>query len=164
MNLESMVSDLRSLVNVMEPILRVGMASMAQIKCHLESCDSLYEPSLHARVNIDQYAEKIYENANCFEAWDGGRLIGLIAVYLSDRTSQSCFVTNVSVLEKYHGSGLALDLMKFFITKAVELKCKYIALEVGRKNLKAIHFYEKVGFSVVSCDAEILTMKMVLEG
>ena len=146
----------------MGPILGMGNATCAQIKWHLQDCDSLYEPALHSRVNIEQYAEKIYEKAERFEAWDDDRLVGLIAAYLPDGMDGPCFVTNVSILEKYHGGGLALDLMRFFIAKVAELKCESIALEVSRQNVKAIHFYEKMGFSIVNCAADILTMRLAL--
>ena len=51
---------------------------------HFQKCDHQFSPALSQRVNLNDYAKKLYEYAEIFEAWSNKNLIGVISVYLND--------------------------------------------------------------------------------
>ena len=121
-------------------------ASAKIISLHLLDCENSFIPVLSSRVNITDYAQKIYDNAITFEAWDKNELIGLIATYLTQPESGVAYITNVSVLNKYKGKGIASKLLFNCISHAVKTNYKEIKLEVNCENTPAITFYNKHNF------------------
>lgn len=54
------------------------------------------------------------------------------------------------IKENYRNLGLGSSLLTFIETDLVKNNFKEVTLNVSRKNFKAIHFYEKRGFKIVS--------------
>ena len=103
---------------------------------------------LAARVDIDEYAEKIVRHAERFEAWSGEQLTGLVATYCNDPGRQAAFVTSVSVLPARQGEGIASRLLQACTESVRQTGFKAIELEVGAHNTAATRLYEKHGFAV----------------
>lgn len=140
----------------------VQVATKEQIFSHLERCDKYFIPILSEKVNIRDYAAKIYEKAVRFEAWDGERLTGLVAAYFNDAKKHSGFITNVSVEADQRGKGIATELLKNCIGYAGQHDFKEIRLEVDKNNFGAIQLYGKLGFEKKGSDQEMLTMRIKL--
>ena len=62
---------------------------------------------------------------------------------------------------KYQGRGYGKKIVDLICDKAKE-KYKNILLEVKKDNLKAIHIYEKYGFTTYKTDPKILKMKLII--
>lgn len=124
----------------------LNRATEAEIANHLWCCDADFIPPLHGRVNISDYAHKIVSKAIRFEAWAGGDVVGLVAIYCNDNEHQTTYITSVSVLHKWQGSGIASQLIAQSIRHANKLGFWRIELEVDRSNVGAIKLYEKKGF------------------
>ena len=101
-------------------------ANANDISLHLLACDDSFIPALSSRINISDYAQKIYDKAITFEAWNKNELIGLIATYFTQPESGIAFITNVSVSKKYNGKGIASKLLSNCITYAVKTNYKEI--------------------------------------
>ena len=56
----------------------------------------------------------------------------------------------IYVLESFHGNKIGLLLMNECIHFAKKKKCKILWLGVWEKNIRAIEFYKKIGFTVFS--------------
>lgn len=128
-----------------------------EVNEHLNKCSKTFTPVLSNYVNINDYSKKLIENATRIEAYHNGILIGLIAIYISI-TNKISFITNVSVLEDYTGQGIATMLIKKAIKINELKKIDLIRLKVDSKNLKAISFYNKIGFQNESINENKLTM------
>ena len=113
---------------------------------HLLRCSDQFIPPLSVVVNIDEYAKKIASLADTIEVWDNNNLIGLVAIYLNDRVNKRAFITNVSTDESVQGLGIAKDLLHQAFGRAIALGFKFVLLEVGKDNLRAIALYKKAGF------------------
>jgi hypothetical protein len=87
----------------MTVIYRTQTANIQNVSKHLKRCDSTFIPTLSSRLDIDDYAKKIIENAQTFEAWTNDELIGLVATYCNSSDRVTAFITSVSVLPKWHG-------------------------------------------------------------
>jgi ribosomal protein S18 acetylase RimI-like enzyme len=140
----------------------VNSASFAHILQHLQYCDENYVPSLSTKVDIHDYANKISEFADTVEAWSKDTLAGLIAVYMNDSEEMQAYITNVSVIEEFHGVGLAKKLMHKCFDLAENRGFEEICLEVSSDNARAISFYKKLGFNEGARLNDSVIMKRVL--
>ena len=138
----------------------LNRASEAQIAEHLRRCDAGFVPPLSERVDIGSYARKLASQAERFEAWAAGVLVGLAAVYCSDAGRGAAFITSVSVLQDRQGQGIASRLLQRGIGHAKALGFERVALEVDRGNAGAIHLYEKARFKVGEVTGRSMAMHL----
>ena len=124
-------------------------ASEFNLAEHLRYCDSEFKPRLSSRVNIDAYSKKLRRFATTFEAWSEQQLVGLVAVYINEK-SVDAFVTSVSTFSTYQGRGIASHLMKEMIKFCRISEASMIELEVSRDSIQAITLYQKIGFQKIS--------------
>lgn len=136
-----------------------GKASAEDIFFHLNKCNKDFTPPLDNKVDIQEYAAKIFEKALTFEAWDEEILVGLVAAYFNDRGDQVVFITNVSTSETHRGKGIVCDLLNNCISHARQNHFESIILEVSALNTRAILIYEKAGFQVQENKNSLLIMK-----
>ncbi|MBV8666547.1 MAG: GNAT family N-acetyltransferase [Burkholderiaceae bacterium] len=141
---------------------RQNTASADEIARHLSCCDSSFVPPLSSRVDISQYASKIAQAAERFEAYVDGELIGLVAAYCNDRINAVAYITSVSVLASWSGKGVATQLLDTCIALARNSGMQRIDLEVGSENESAIALYAKKGFHSTSNDPPFLTLSLKL--
>jgi len=137
----------------------VGLATQPEIAEHLRNCDASFLPPLSSRVKITGYAQKIFDNATRFEAWAGGVIVGLVAAYCN-KVERRAYITNVSVLPEWRGSGIAMRLMEKCVDHVMALHFERIELEVERENARAVRLYEGIGFAFD--DSEKTAMSMYL--
>lgn len=143
-------------------IFRDSTTTAPEVSAHLWACDEAFDPKLSDRLDIETYAEKIVQNAVTFEAWDEGRLVGLVAAYINDPERQNSYVTHVCVVPDLAGQGIAATLIEACLAKARRDRFAEMTLEVGRENLRAIGLYEKFGFRVQDDKDGILKMGLKL--
>ena len=138
----------------------LNQATEEEIANHLSRCDADFVPPLSGRVEISSYAHKIAGNATRFEAWEGGALVGLVAVYCNDSERRSAYITTVSVLRGWQGRGIALCLLEHCIGRVKDLGFKRIELEVDSGNTSATKLYEKKNFIVNNVVGQATTMHL----
>ena len=131
-------------------------ASSQSIRAHLERVSPLFKPELSSYVNLDLYAQKIYEKAERVEVWNDDRLVGLIAYYINKNDSYA-FITNVSLEKEYSGRGIAGRMMDMMQENLIGF-VRSIKLEVKAENTLAIGFYRKHGFTVLQENTNTLVM------
>jgi len=140
----------------------VDRASREQIAGHLEACDADFVPRLSRRVDLNEYAGKIFDHAVRFEAWSETMLVGLVAAYCNDPLGRA-HITSVSVLKPWWGKGIADSLLLRCIRHAAEAGFRAIDLEVGMENRSAIALYQRHGFSIVNRQASASSLEMSLD-
>lgn len=137
-------------------------ASAVELAEHLSRCDAAFVPPLSSRVEIIDYAQKIANKATRFEAWLGGTLVGLVAVYCNDQEKRIAYITSVSVLREWTGKGIAARLVGQCVEHAKASGMQRISLEVASDNTHAIKLYEKSGFVVGKVKAPFVSMNLYL--
>ena len=128
--------------------LTLNKSDAAAVESHLRECDERFSPCLSARVDLADYARKLASLADRWEAWDEGRLVGLVAAYLSNQETQQGFVSSVSVCFDAEGRGVATELMRRCVQLAREKGCGSLGLEVGEGDQRTKTFYLKHGFTL----------------
>jgi ribosomal protein S18 acetylase RimI-like enzyme len=136
----------------------VDRATAREIAAHLAECDADFVPPLSSRLNVDEYAWKLARRATRFEAWDGDRLVGLVAAYCNDLESGQAFISSVSVLRGWGGRGIAARLVERCLAHARALGLRRVALEVDAANAPARRLYERQGFTVTRAEPPSLMM------
>jgi len=125
---------------------------------HLQVCDTAFTPPLSKRVEIKEYAQKIDEKAERFEAWLGGELIALVAAYCNNSEGKIAYITSASVLPQWQGQSIASKLLTNVVEYARHLDFERIELEVDSKNYSAVSLYKKHGFSTRKTNDQTSTM------
>jgi len=141
---------------------RIKTADTQEILEHLKKCDHSFQPILTKRVNIEEYARKIFDRATTFEAWHARILVGLLAAYFSNNPERSAFITNVSVLEDFMGKGIASRLLNECKEYALQENFGEIRLEVHKVNVRAIGLYRKLSFVPYEIREDFLIMRLAL--
>ena len=139
--------------------LSLNESTHEQIHRHLERCDASFVPQLSGRVNLSEYARKIHDSANRFEAWKEGELAGLLAAYFNEST---VFITNISVLPSMRGSGISGTLLERCRDKAIESNHRCLELEVDSRNIIAVGIYKKYGFEVIRIAGCTMVMRLAI--
>ena len=57
------------------------------------------------------------------------------------------YISNLAIFREFRGRGLGKVLLKWCLSKASKERCEKIALDVEKKNIRAIKLYQKFGFS-----------------
>ena len=114
------------------------------ILIHLEACDNNFIPPLSSKVNISEYSKKLVNKSVRFEAWDKLLLVGLVSIYFNE--AEKGFISNVSLVKEYQGSGIAKRLINICIGYSIEKNIESIELEVNLNNIVALNLYYKLGF------------------
>jgi ribosomal protein S18 acetylase RimI-like enzyme len=137
-------------------------ATEEQIATHLVLCDSRFVPPLSSRVEINEYAQKIYTKAMRFEAWAGGALIGLVAIYCDNHCQRLAYITSVSVLATPLATGIASQLLATGIDYLRDSRFEQVDLEVDIENQRAIRLYDRHGFLASKSHGRTLLMRLIL--
>ena len=131
----------------MSPLqFRRDTATTDDVHAHLMRCDADFTPPLSSRLALEDYAAKLAERAARFEAWDEGRLVGLVAAYVTPGAPEA-FISNVSVVPELRGHGVAAALVADCIDRARGSGAATLTLEVATADRTAGRFYEKLGFT-----------------
>jgi ribosomal protein S18 acetylase RimI-like enzyme len=147
-------------INISKIKYKTKTATTKEIYSHLKECNDYFCPQLDKRVNVEEYSKKLFENSVTFEAWTNKIIIGLIAAYFNDKINNVGYITTVSLISRYTGSGIASELMDICINYAKQNYFKAINLEVHKDNTKAINLYHKFGFLDYGNKDEFILMKL----
>ena len=135
----------------------INESGAATIKGHLKACDEAYIPHLSERVDLERYASKLHLLATRYEAWQGDKLIGLVAAYFGTGEAPEIFVSNVSVDPAKTGRGIGTNLLTGLVADARQRDCGSIRLEVSSQHHAARKFYSKFGFVALADDGDEAT-------
>jgi len=141
-----------------------GKAGAEDLLGHLLTCNPDFIASLRNKTDLPAYARKLAENSVTFEAWDRGKLVGLIAAYFNDPHKASGFVSNVSTASGYAGKGIASRLMDMCIRYGTDRQFPEISLEVEIGNRPALALYAKFGFEKKQENGGLPVMNRILPG
>lgn len=129
---------------------------------YLSCIDKIVTPSLSSRLNINDFALKLYKFAIHFCVYDGNKLVGFSACYFNNK-SKGGFISTFSIRREYQGCGIANQLLNIIIKYGIENGIKEISLEVFISNLQAIYLYTKYGFLETYRSKNLLSMSLDIQ-
>ena len=145
-------------------VYAVNQASVEDIRSHLAACDAQFSPPLSERTDLADYARKLWTNAERFEAWQGSRLVGLVAMYCNDSAKTTAYVSNVSVDPALTRRGIARRLMAAALTEAARLGFARVSLAVDERAQAALALYSSMGFARVARTGRMIEMRRIPKG
>lgn len=137
----------------MMPDWAVDRSGLNEVLRHLQECDASFRPPLSLRVDLAAYADKLVRQSLRFEAWDGDRLVGLVAVYCNDPGHETAFVSNVSVSPECARQGVARHLLQAAIAHVRALGYQRLRLEVDGQAIPALRLYDSLGFQTTDAQS-----------
>jgi ribosomal protein S18 acetylase RimI-like enzyme len=127
--------------------------------------DNDFYPQLSYRLNIKEYAKKLYMNANLIVSRDSSnnKIVGLTAFYANNYQNMNAFLSNINVKKSYSGKGIAKQMMDIMHKDLIKKGFKSITLEVYKNNSRAINIYKKQGFVIYNQKNQYYTMIKTFE-
>lgn len=141
---------------------QIKIAITADILKHFKMCNKNFISLLETRINLKDFAGKIFYKTITFEAWNNNNLIGLLSCYFNDNTKFLGFINHVSVCKEFQGKGISRNLLKMCIQYGIKNGFKKISLEVAVDNYVAISLYKKNGFIKLGSNNGFMVMELFL--
>ncbi|WP_439883032.1 GNAT family N-acetyltransferase [Pontibacter sp. MBLB2868] len=124
--------------------------------------DDNFSPPLSKLTALQDYAVKLYKNAQLILALDKNKIKGICAFYDNDLENKHAFLSLLFVNQPYQNLGIASKMMISMIDVLKSEKFKLISLKVSEQNLNAIAFYKKNGFRIMQSNGNALLMTKTL--
>ncbi len=120
----------------------------------IKEIDNELPTPLSGRVNLKEYAEKLYSKAHLCYIKDKDRIVALVAGYIKNTPDNIAYVTLVGTLPEFRGVGYAEKLMRQFISDSLNQKLSGVHLHTDKSNIAAESLYHKLGFKEYVVDQE----------
>jgi len=122
------------------------LTSKLEIINILNEFNNDFTPPISKKVgNLDQYSNKLYNNAFVY-AIISEKNLGFIAFYANDSIKKITYIPFIAVSKEARNNSIGSKLLSICHDKAKELGMRFIKLEVQNENKIAQNFYEKNGF------------------
>ena len=115
----------------------------------LQDCENSFNPPLSQNIpyTVEEYAMKLSNNASFVVCEEECEIIGFTAFY-TNKEGGFFYIPQIWVSDKHQRKGIGAMMLESLIKISPDY-VESIRLEVRRKNLKAVTFYEKTGFIVL---------------
>ena len=100
-------------------------------------------------MDIVNYSNKLSSNAINIFVCEKRNDIGHAGLYINDEKNRIAFLSSICVKYKNRRDGIAQQLMDEIIISAENYNMERIDLEVYNGNIRAIRFYQKLGFKFI---------------
>tara|TARA_R100000935_G_scaffold9921_3_gene19910 strand:- start:7548 stop:8954 length:1407 start_codon:yes stop_codon:yes gene_type:complete len=127
----------------------VEKLEVAEIVDFLYSVDDDFIPKLSKRLNLNEYANKLNNNASFILAYNKNNIIGLAAVYDNDYKNLCAYLPIIGIKKEFRGQGIGKQLLDSLLNHLKKYKFQKLSLETWLGS-PAQTFYEKNNFIVES--------------
>lgn len=151
---------LKQVCNLDRTVMYRQGVDVDKIYVFLTRINNEYNPPLDTKVELRQYAEKIFDSAILFvEIGNETDIVGMVVLYCNDENAKKAYIPLVGVLPTYQHRGIASKLMKEAVSFVREQGYKLIGIHSN--NLVAVNIYSKLGF-IVKDDSERKYMELYI--
>jgi ribosomal protein S18 acetylase RimI-like enzyme len=118
---------------------------------------------ISGKNSIDEYIDKIMNNATIIPYYSCSYLEGLVAYYANDVLKKDAYLTLIIIDKKKQEEGLGKLLLKASISDLINRGYSNYRLKVVKSNVNAIEFYKKYGFNIENEAEDSYLMKLNLK-
>lgn len=120
----------------------------------LRKAENSFVPPLSRNIpyTVSEYAKKLSDNAWFILCMEDDEIIGFTAYYLNQEGGFA-YIPQIWVSDNHQRKGIGSCMLDEII-KAAPKFVTSIRLEVRKNNYKAVSFYERSGFCVISCNGD----------
>lgn len=130
-------------INIYKP----GEYDRVKIEQHLIETSDYFTPPTIIRVNIKDWAQKLYSKSTIFELVINKKIAGLAALYFN-RFPEFSYGTHVCVLKKYQKDMYGVELIIRVIDYARKNGSGGFRCEIRKSNRALVRLYQSLGFSI----------------
>ena len=115
----------------------------------LISCNNSFTPPLSNNIpyTLEEYAERLATHADFVLAEEDGIIAGFLAYY-TNVEGGFAYIPQVWVSDNHQRKGIGGQMLNMLIQNIPE-SLSSVRLEVRKNNVKAVSFYNKMGFGVI---------------
>ena len=124
------------------------LITRAKLRTFLNVVDTLFPVPLSKKQDLDTFVDKLLEKAILCVAWEGERIVALVAGYADNVIDRLGYISIVATLPEAQGRGLASEKVQEFLDIARDKGLRGVHLYAVPDNLPAIKMYKKLGFEV----------------
>ncbi len=111
--------------------------------------DHDFSPPLSSKVNLEEYVEKITQQAKLVIRYSKDReIIGLTVLYCNDLKELKAYVSLVAVARDQRSRGYARDMMQEVL--GYVRSTDFHSVGIHTNNPLAMNLYKKLGFNIIS--------------
>jgi ribosomal protein S18 acetylase RimI-like enzyme len=115
----------------------------------LRKVDHDFNPPLSSKVNLEEYVEKITQQAKLVIRYTTEReIIGLAVLYCNDLKDLKAYVSLVAVASSQRAKGYAKDMMQEAIDHV--RRAGFDSVGIHTNNPHAVSLYKNLGFVIIS--------------
>lgn len=129
--------------------------TVKMIEDFLYDVDKDFPVNLSKKVDLENYAKKLYEKATICCEIDDNMIIGMVAGYTDNIVDDMAYISLVGVRENYRGNGIASKLINRFVNIAKNKNINKIHVYTDSRNKNAISMYINLGFKLFNCANEL---------
>jgi ribosomal protein S18 acetylase RimI-like enzyme len=120
----------------------------------LRDIDTDFPVSLSDKVELSEYAYKLWRRATLCTEVREGEIVGMVAGYTENLDENLAYIALVGVRSAFRHQGIAQKLVECFVRTCDEKKVKGVHLYTDARNVAAIQMYKKLGFELFNIDNE----------
>ena len=114
----------------------------------LRKLDHDFSPTLSSKVNLEEYVEKITQQAKLVIRYSNEReIIGLAVLYCNDLKELKAYVSLVAVASDQRSKGYAKSMMQEVVDHV--LGAGFHSLGIHTNNPYAMALYKNMGFNII---------------
>ncbi len=127
-----------------------GDSTVSRLLGLLTRLSSRFTPDLESHVKLDVYARKLAQSAEVIFAHVDDHDVGVVAFYANDRKTHSGYLSSIVVAAEHEARGIASSLLKEALEVSTNRGMNRLRLAVSVRNSRALEFYLRKGFRVVT--------------
>ncbi len=155
------IGNEKGLYNNKEVLLKkISSVEKADVELFIKKENNSFPVPLSDRVDLNEYVNKIINNAVLYGYYYKNNIIGLIAFYLN---REFTYVTYICVNKEFQSMHLGSKLMKLMEEECKKEQVCRIDLTTNINNNKAQKFYEKLGYKVIERNGTDLKYSLILK-
>lgn len=108
----------------------------------INKVDHQFEPPLSERVKIEDYAKKLFEEAQVIAVFENNEIQAACAYYCTPDKFNFAFLSFVASLKK----GLGGELIEAMISHCKKMQMKGIETQTWETNYKSLRMFRRYGF------------------
>lgn len=121
--------------------------TLQEIESFLSLVDKDFPIPLSQKTNLNEFSKKLYNNADIIVERKNNDIVGMMAGYITNATSDMAYISILAVKNQYRGMGIAKKLLTEFIEQAKQKdNIKSIDVYAKKENIPAVKSYRNLGF------------------
>ena len=124
----------------------VQKPTVEEIEIFLNAVEQDFPVPLSEKVDLKEYAQKLFDHATIFCAYENGVIASMVAGYTRNLTDDLAFVSIMATRKEYRGQGLASKQLGKFLEESRNVGVKGVHVYAVESNLPAVATYKKHGF------------------